>query len=955
MPQPLRCLLLVLLYLKPSASDEVPISNGVFVRDDDNHFCVEFAEDGTFYLSTRPFRFTRGTFQAANGQLVCTDGKKTITFSTRDGNLIDQIGKTWKPREQILAGLERDCSEFVIVVLNDDTLEPVTSFQYMAEIQTDKGSRSLLTARPTTVESPDGTFRIMVPRSCLLQLDISGPDVVNGFGAFKSIEIKSSDTTRRAEVTVGVGNRVAGVVVDAETGEPVPGAVVAPMRFLSPIMAPDWEKEVTTNTQGEFVLYGVDTSMGIHAEHDAYFDATVEDLDQLDLQNVTVELRKGPSLRGLVLNLDGSPIAGAVVSDRSGKKARSGQDGVFELASPRPLSSNKYSLEIECDGYQTQRESVSAVETTPLRFVLKPLPVLRGIVRTESGAAPEEFDIAVGIGSEPQRFECQSQTVRGESAFEIKVPVDADDREQRFWIGIRAKGFAFWETEMPRWETVQSLEVTLKSGHIVTGRVTNHDRFKDPIQIHIVPQLRYLSRRPRASDVTMRQNMSRMSVALDDHGEFHFSHVAPGRYLLAISGTTVSPFSTVLDVAENDCNAGDFSLRGTGSITGIVWDEPKSSKDAAEDGDQLPSRQAFAEGTLHFTDTAGNDDHDLFPHLAPRSFQTDERGRFRIDNVPVGQVVIGLPKTILADIVSADRLIVSIVENENTEAEFFSPALRERVNCQIVVGDGTPEDRETGFGPEPTPDPGGLESYGPRFAVSLELAEDNKGSIPEQTRIELTTSEQFSISDVSPGDYELVISDTLTNRRYPAEYFRKRIQIAEDPVDVRIPLGAGSVAGVIRIPKDSQHDLCVIAVGQKTGQLRVAGCSEDGRFCLRYLDQDVFDIYARSPAGWCQLPRTTVSNNHQDLGAFDLHPGATLRFQISPKLSYDKNVSVVAVHESGAISERLSGNDLVYGPTEFQNLWPGNWDVILYRGKTELFRKAVSLEARGISNVDLRN
>lgn len=317
--------------------------------------------------------------------------------------------------------------------------------------------------------------------------------------------------------------------------------------------------------------------------------------------------------------------------------------------------------------------------------------------------------------------------------------------------------------------------------------------------------------------------------------------------------------------------------------------------------------------------------------------------------------MIGLPKWITADIVSADRSIVSIFENENTEAAFFSPALRERVNCQIVVGDGTPENRETGFGPEPTPDPGGLESHGPRFAVSLELAEDNKGSIPEQSRIELKTSEQFSISDVSPGDYELVISDTMTNRRYPAEYFRKRIHIAEDLVDVRIPLGAGSVAGVIRIPKDSQSDLCVIAVGRKTGQLRVAERREDGRFCLRYLDQDVFDIYARSPAGWCQLPQTTVSNNHQDLGTFNLHPGAALRFQIPATMSYDKNVSVVAVHESGAISERLSGDELAYGPTEFQNLWPGNWDVIIYHGKTELFRKAVSLDARGISNVDLRN
>ncbi len=947
--------LLLLMPMGAMTPDEAQSPKGVFVLEGEHPICVEFDDTGTFYLSTRPFHFTRGTYEHRDDQLVCSANGKTITFSRRDGKLVDEKGRIYKPREQCLAAHEADCSELVVAVVNSDTSEPVTAFQYSAEIQTDRGSRSLLTARPTSVESPDGMFRIMAPSSCLLRLEVSGPDVLNGFGAFKSIQIHSTDLSRRVEVKVEVGDRVSGVVLDAETGEPIVDAQIAPMVSLSPIFAPDREREVVTNARGEFVLYGVDTWMGIHAQHDAYFGTTLEQLDQVDLKNVTIELRRGPSITGRVVNAEGVPIAGALVSDGYGKKVPSAADGTFELKSPARKSNGPYQFEVECAGYQNRTESVSPSKMTDLQIVLKRRPVLRGVVRTATETPLKEFEISVGVGSEPFGYNCSSHRIQNEGAFEITVPVDERDREQRFWIGVKAEGFAFWDSELPRWEGGQTVEVILKEGRTVSGRIANVAQFKGRIEVHLLSQPRHDPRSFGPPNLSMRQSMSRMSVAVSETGDFSFTHVTPGRYVLAISGTSVSPFSTILDVADVNCDAGEISLRRTGSISGIVWNNPASSEEQSAGDERLPSRNAFAEGTLYFSDSSGLDEEKLFPHLAPRSFRTDERGRFRIENVPVGRVTIGLPKWMTADIISEDRRIVGVVENENTEVEFFSPALRERIRGHIVVGDGSPGQRETGFGPSPVRDDDPLEIRRPRFAMSLELLDDHNGSIPDEGEIELQTAEDFVISDVSPGDYDLVISDFLPNRRYPLEYFRTRIHVGEDPVDVQIQLGAGSLTGVIEVPKELSEDVVVMAVGQTNRQLRITECERDGTFCLRYLGTDTFLIYARSKHGWCQLPQTAVKENHQDLGTHRLQRGSTLQFLMPATLSYDRTVSVVAEHESGATSERLTGDQLVYGPTEFHNLCPGHWEFVVRRGSSELIRKAVRLDSDGVARIDLQN
>jgi hypothetical protein len=304
---------------------------------------------------------------------------------------------------------------------------------------------------------------------------------------------------------------------------------------------------------------------------------------------------------------------------------------------------------------------------------------------------------------------------------------------------------------------------------------------------------------------------------------------------------------------------------------------------------------------------------------------------------------------------SADSIAANVAEGQTTEVEFFSPARRENLRCRIVVGDGSENHWKTGTGTNAERKTSNVNSREPAFRISLKPVADHGGSFPSSDWQEASDNGEILLSDVGPGDYHLVVDDWMISRGFKGELFRTQIHVSKnEPLEVRIPLGAGCRTGVIRWSKEVRYMVQVIARGRRTGTIRHAQCDDDGNFCLRYLPADTYQILAHDPdAGWCSLPDANVNDDSLDLGMHELFSGGTLRVHLSDALTHDQNISVIAIHESGLSPDELMEDDLQNRPVEFSQLWPGTWTVAVRKGDTTLLQKSVELKSTATVEVPL--
>jgi hypothetical protein len=135
---------------------------------------------------------------------------------------------------------------------------------------------------------------------------------------------------------------VSGTIVDDETDEPIKGAEVIVTRG-----ARNDGAEVT-GKDGRFHIDLRAGEFGLRASADGYtaarLDVTVGDTNATEIR---IALRRGDELRGTVLDFNGKPAPGILITARAdgerglGRTATSAVDGTFEFSSLRPGS---YSL-----------------------------------------------------------------------------------------------------------------------------------------------------------------------------------------------------------------------------------------------------------------------------------------------------------------------------------------------------------------------------------------------------------------------------------------------------------------------------------------------------------------------------------------------------------------------------------------------------------------------------------
>jgi carboxypeptidase family protein/polysaccharide lyase family 4-like protein len=187
-------------------------------------------------------------------------------------------------------------------ILDDRSGLPVTVFQMEWSPETAPGFTPLWSyAQWRAFEDAEGRFRIedLRPQSYSLRVKARGykPAVQEG------IRVDASDSAP-VQFRMETGAMLRGIVLDAETREPVAGAT-ARAAGLYP---------VETDSEGAFSLQGVEGKFTLIITHPSYPAAEVPDVTSGRTEPLEILLSKGGSVEGIVYGQNGDPLPGAEVS-----------------------------------------------------------------------------------------------------------------------------------------------------------------------------------------------------------------------------------------------------------------------------------------------------------------------------------------------------------------------------------------------------------------------------------------------------------------------------------------------------------------------------------------------------------------------------------------------------------------------------------------------------------------
>jgi hypothetical protein len=861
----------------------------------------------------------------------------------------------------------KDARPVTMVVLDSKTKKPIPRFSYAYRINTPMSEYAQSLERPVDVQSEDGTFQLLAPDSCEIELVVTGENILGGFGTWKTYDLTADNKLRRIEVLVRTGVVITGTVVDARTGQPIAGASVSPVIFTPPLFTPDRKRAVKTDAAGKFTLQGVDDERGINVRHPEYlefnhggFQKTGEKIGE-NLYSAQIRLETGERLIGVVRNQAGRPIAGVTVSDGAGKRVQTGEDGSFVLASPGKWGGEEtYKLTFEKDGYLRQDLHPKSADPNGFSIVLQPAPTLAGQVLDPQGQPVKEYVVAAGVTLEPERWCCSSRQVREPTGnFSLQVRTDRDyGRTGKVWIGVKAAGFALWDTIVKIEDLAHPITARLTPGVTVRGSIASPEGRWGKVSATLLPVRIHTEDFTRKT--SCRQELGRMETPVDAGGGFRFEHVGAGHYMLAIAGPAISPISTTLVVAGSDLDAGSFALRGRGSVAGVVYRGKMIWQGGKRRLDEKRGPWAFAKGRISFRDTAGRSNDEYFPHLKPMPFKADEHGRFRVDGVPTGVVSVEIPYAITADIIGAHVRKALVLEEKTTDVRFFDTSGQWEVACKFQIGDGSPAQFSSGsgLGAErkvwnviPTRAP--TTTWAPRFQVQLQPTGETPASFEASDWTELDAQNQILLRDVQPGRYRVVVNNWISHGLFGIVY-EATVEAKEGQATWTIPLGAGCITGATQESKPHRRMVRVVAVGKRTGVIRNVHGDKQGNFCIRYLPEDDYLLWAHDDkAGWCAMPAVAVRNNISDIGSHRLADGGTIAGRVPPRWQRDEAVTVVATDSHGIAIEDPHGWDPIGDRFKISNLWPGKWTVMLKRGDQGLARQAVTLQATEAVTVEL--
>jgi len=289
------------------------------------------------------------------------------------------------------------------------------------------------------------------------------------------------------ELVIAGRRELAGRVVDETTAAPVAGALVSAERatrmqsggggMAFAFVTMEGSGEAETDGEGRFRLPGLaagEYTVRVKAASYRPLDQPVKVPESEAPRPVTLLLKPGLAVRGVVVEPTGRPAPGVVVeaspASRSGDgiafaersvTARSGDDGAFALAGLEPGS---YVLSASGENGESAREVVEAGVEEPVELRLEGAGAIAGTVAGRDGSPVEGASVS-GYGGAETQLE--------------PVPVDAGGAftfprvaagQYRVWAAADGWAQAQGQVTVEPGRTA-TVELTLERGGTVVGRV----------------------------------------------------------------------------------------------------------------------------------------------------------------------------------------------------------------------------------------------------------------------------------------------------------------------------------------------------------------------------------------------------------------------------------------------------------------------------------------------------
>jgi len=459
----------------------------------------------------------------------------------------------------------------------------------------------------------DGTFRIADLTGGRYDLEVAAPGFAPAI--VPGVEVpEGAGATDLGTVVLSPGLRIAGRIVDPE-GRPVEGAGVTPrpaetfgLGFAT--RAGDRERVVSAADGGfEIVDLAAGRPVDLEVERTGYADNTVRGVSPPLAEPLRVVLRPTVTVRGEVVDPEGLPVEGALVTARTfrpepgemragrsgGGQARTGRDGAFEIADVEP---GEVVLSASATGYR--RTDLGALHVSAgrdregVRIELERGAVVHGTVTGPDGQPVPQAWVQV-----------EERTGPGSPYRPPAASTDGDGRYRLEGVELGRRTVGVFHSSHVR--AARDLEVglgdnrldfRLERGATVAGRVL--DEAGAPVAgVHV-------------SLVTSESSWTSLGATTADDGRFELEGVDAGRYHARAEKEGYATYLSDAMIVSGPVDGLELRLaRGAAIVGRVVGLEP----------DDLPAVQIHASSR---------------DHRGSAVAAVDFEGRFRLEGILPG-------------------------------------------------------------------------------------------------------------------------------------------------------------------------------------------------------------------------------------------------------------------------------------------------------------------------------
>ena len=312
----------------------------------------------------------------------------------------------------------------------------------------------------------------------------------------------------------------------------------------------------------------------------------------------------------------------------------------------------------------------------------------------------------------------------------------------------------------------------------------------------------------------------------------------------------------------------------------------------------------------------------------------------------------------MGDVLEADEWAVQVVEGRASEVDLLDPAGGRALPVEFRIGDGSIAQLNsgTGFDAVRKVDNVTMGRFGekssseeplkPRYKVDLIPRSRGQLSFVSPHWEELDRDQRIVLSNVSPGEYRLRVLDWLGSRDFDnGVLFEQDITMPTEKLPINVSLGAGCITGrVLNVGRyDANADIIAVPEEGK-GSARRTRCDGSGNFCVRYLEEAAYTLFAHDPRqGWARFENIKVTSNMIDVGERRLGEGGTIRGVITFERSTAIPDEVVVTGPSGLVLRLPFDTASSFDRFDIAGLWPGVWvitvrsgDHVLATGRAEI-------------------